>query len=954
VSHRTGAEAGRADCRRGIDFGILGTLDARVDGQPVRIGSAKHRVLLAALLLRAGQPVSAGELAEAIWADDRPDDPRRALQLHVTRLRRLLASRTAEHVIATCTDGYQITVRPDQVDLGRFRQALRRAGQAAERGDPDGEAESLAEALDQWRGKPLADVPSELLHRDVVPQLHEQWLQASEQRFDAELRRGRHTEFVAQMAALAAEHPLRERLWAQLMTALYRSSQRGAALAAYHTARRYLADQLGIDPGDELQALHAAVLAGRPLRPAHGGHAPELAALLPPVPRQLPAVMPSFTGRAAELARLDTLLAGQPSRPGRVGGTPPMLVCVIVGTAGIGKTALALHWARRVADSFPDGQLWVNLRGYDRCQAMTAEQALKRFLRALGVSDAEIPLDLDDQASLYRSLLDGRRVLVVLDNASSAEQVRLLLPGAPGCLVLVTSRNQLAGLVATEGAHLEVLDLLTRREARQLLALRLGAERVHDQEPAAEEIVSLCARLPLALAIAAARAAAHPEFGLPALAAELRGARGSLDAFTGPDPATEMRAVFSWSYQVLSVPARRLFRLLGLHPGPDVTAAVAASLAGAPVAEVRPVLAELCDAHLVTEHSPGRYTVHDLLRAYAVELSQGGDLKAERQQARRRLLDHYLHAAHQAVTTLHPHEDPVAPAPPGPGVTVEDLSNHRQALAWFSAEHHALMALIRDVAAAFPVHAWRLSWTLTEYLYRQGHWHDWVLVLRAALDTVTRPGQRAEQARAHRGLARAYARLGHLDSAEAHSTLALQLSESTSDRTELAQAHRAFGIVLEVQGRHREALAHDLQALDLFRTVGHQHGLARALNSVGWDYALLGDYPRALLHCQHALILLRELGDRQGQAATWDSLGYAHHHLGHHDQAITCQKYALHLFRDLGDRYKEAEILTHLGDTYRAAGETGQARTAWRGALEILTDFGHRDAGQVRARLGAG
>jgi tetratricopeptide (TPR) repeat protein len=560
-------------------------------------------------------------------------------------------------------------------------------------------------------------------------------------------------------------------------------------------------------------------------------------------------------------------------------------------------------------------------------------------------------MDVDEQTGLFRSLMDGRRMLLVLDNASNAEQVRALVPGAPRCFVLVTSRSQLSGLVATEHAYPLVLDLLTHAEARQLLSRRLGTHRLRAEEAAGRAIIDMCARLPLALAIVAARAAARRDFGLAALADELHAAGGRLDAFAGLDAVTEVRSVFSWSYRALSAPAAALFRALGLHPGPDFATAAVASLAGLPIEQARMLLAELSDAHLVTEHLPGRYTFHDLLRAYAAELGLAHDSPTARRQAQHRMYDHYLLTAHGGSSYLTSW-DSIAPSPPQPSAIVEDLHDYRKALAWFSAEHQVLLAVIKQAAdVGFIPYVGQLALTLTEYLYRQGHWHEWTGVLQHSLDIAVEYGDCREQARCHRELARVYARLGCLEAATTHVKLALELCNRLHDRLGSAFTHRIYGVLLEVQGRQADALMHDLHALRLFETIGHRTGLARAMNSVGWSHARLGNYELTLRYCRRALPLLAELGDRQAEAATWDSLGYAHHHRGEHRQAVTCYCRAVELFEDLGDRYKQSECLTHLGDLHILAGQPDAACTAWRSAMDILSALGHLDIGPLRARL---
>jgi tetratricopeptide (TPR) repeat protein len=672
------------------------------------------------------------------------------------------------------------------------------------------------------------------------------------------------------------------------------------------------------------------------------------------VPRQLPPALPGFVGRVAQLAAMDALVS-MPGRP------PVVAISALSGTAGVGKTTLAVCWAHRVAARFPDGQLYVNLRGFDPTgTAMSPAEAIRGFLEALDVPSHGVPTSLAAQVGLYRSLLANRRVLVILDNARDVEQIRPLLPGSPTCLAVVTSRVQLSGLVATEGAEPVPVDLLTPAEARELLARRLGTARVAGEPDAVNEIVERCARLPLALAVVAARAAAHPGFPLTTLAAELGEAfsgrpgvgsdeaQGRLNAFDGGDPATDVRAVFSWSYRSLTAEAARLFRLLGLHPGPDIGVPAAASLAGVSPAQVRGRLTELARAHLVTEHSPGRFTFHDLLRAYAAELAGSVDTEADRRAALGRVLDHYLHSAHAAALLLQPGRDPILPDP----AAAEPFVDDRQALEWFTAEHHVLVAAITHAAdLGFDGHAWRLAWSMVDFFLRRGHWLDHAATQEVALAAARRSGDIAGQANAHRDLARAYARIGREDEATCQFRQALELFERLGDPTGKARTHHALASMLERQGFPREALHQAQQAHDLYRTAGHLSGQASTLNGIGWAYALLGDYEQGLACCEQALNLLQRTGDRHGEANTWDSLGYAHHKLGRHGDAVACYQRALEGYRRIGERWEEAETLSRLGDTHFAAGEEEAAHLAWERAAAILDELGHPHADEVRAKL---
>ncbi|MEJ3745936.1 tetratricopeptide repeat protein [Actinomycetes bacterium KLBMP 9797] len=673
----------------------------------------------------------------------------------------------------------------------------------------------------------------------------------------------------------------------------------------------------------------------------------EPAAAGPPRPRQLPAAVRHFAGRTTELAALTDLVKATEEDGGTV------VISAIQGTAGVGKTALAVHWAHRAAEWFPDGQLYVNLRGFDpSAPPMEPAEALRGFLDALRVPAEQVPATVDAQARLYRSMLADRRMLVVLDNARDAEQVRPLLPGVQRCMVLITSRSQLGSLVAVEGAHPVTVGLLPAAEAWDLLARRLGTSRVAAEPEAVAEIVERCARLPLALAVVAARAATHPDFPLAALAGELRAVHDGLDGFVGADQVSDVRAVFSWSYRGVSPPAARMFRSLGLHPGPDAGVRALAALAGVPVPEARRNAAELAQAHLISEHAPGRFTLHDLLRAYAAELAEQVDGDHERRAARGRLLDYYLHTGRTAARLLDPHRTEISSPPAVPGVTPDRIADVADALAWFRAEHRTLAAAI-DLAAArgFDRHAWQIAWVAGGFLHRCGHWQDHATVQGVALDAAVRAGDRVGEAFARSGLGQAYGQLTRYEDGYASLRSALRLYEELGDCAGSAHAHIGLSWILEHLGRRDEALQQGQLALDLYRRIGHRAGEARALNVVGWRLTQVGEYRRALGHCERAVPLLAELGDRYALAAAWDTLGYAHHHLGDHAQAIACYENAIELCREASDRYDEAIILTHLGDTHLAAGAPASAREAWARGLEILTELGHRDAAQVSAKL---
>jgi DNA-binding SARP family transcriptional activator/tetratricopeptide (TPR) repeat protein len=925
-----------------VRFRILGPVEIESDdGQVHTLGRRQERCLLAILLLDAGRFVTVDRLCDLLWDDNPPGQARRTVHAHVARIRARftdMGGGAADPQLLSRPGGYLLRVERDAVDAHRFRHLLDRATDCT---DLHQREQLLHECLALWRGPALHKAAvSDRQRQRLCAGLEEQRMQAVEASLAVGLDLGRHRELLPELARLNAEHPIREHLVALHMLALYRHGRTSEALDAYHHARTRLADELGLDPGAALQQLHHAILRGEPLPataapPRSGGGI---------TPALLPASLSTFTGRNTHLDRLDRLLADN---------TTAVVISAIAGTAGIGKTALALHWAHRVRDRFPDGQLYVNLRGFDPTGPPTPPgNVVRRFLDALGVPTHRIPIDPDAQIDLYRSLLATKRVLVILDNARDADQARPLLPGAPGCFALVASRNRLTGLVAIDGAHPLVLDVLTPDEAHQLLAARIGADRVAAEPDAIDEIIHRCARLPLALAIAAARATTDPHLCLADLAAELRDAHHRLDALTGGDTATDIRAVFACSYHTLTPHATRLFRLLGLHPGPDVSSAAAASLAGVAHSAVEPLLDELARAHLLAEVASGRYAFHDLLHAYAIELVHTHDTHNEHRIALHRMLDHYLHTANKATHLVHPHRDPIDLAPALPGVTQEDVTDREQANAWLTAEHHVLMAAIRQAAdRGFDTHALRLALSLTGFLDYRGHWSDLEAVHNVATAAAHRLGNRSAQAQAHRGLAVAYTRLGRYDDARTNFRHALDMFNALQDRIGRAHTHRLRGWLLDLQGQYRDALDEARQALDLYRDASHRTGEAAALNLVGWYHAQLGDHSQAVAYCEQALTAHQALGNLRGESADWDSLGYAEHHLGHHHRAIACYGRAIKLRQELGDRYNEATALAHLGDTHCVVGDHGAASAAWQQALSILTELDHPDADRVRTKL---
>lgn len=599
------------------------------------------------------------------------------------------------------------------------------------------------------------------------------------------------------------------------------------------------------------------------------------------VPRQLLASTRHFAGREDETSTLVRMADEATSSGGTV------VISAIDGTAGIGKTALALHVGHMVAAQFPDGALYVNLRGFDPAGIpLPPADALRGFLDALDVPPERIPDGLDAQAALYRSLLAGKRILVVLDNAATVEQVRPLLPGSAESLVLITSRNTLSALVVREGAHPLTLDLLTDDEALDLLRRRVGHARVAAESRDVSEVVVLCARLPLALAIVAARAAMQPDLSFRTLARELRETPNRLGALESGDADTNLRSVFSWSYDRLTTEAARLFRLLGLHPGPDIEPHAIASLSGVPLASVGPLIDELVRAHLLEERSPERHSFHDLLREYAKELVTAVETVSTRQAAVRRVLDHYLHTAHAGAMQLFPLVGEISIDEPAAGVVPQPLTSYSEAWDWFENEHAVLLSVIDlAITVGSDTYAWQVPWTLQDYFRRRGHWHDWAATQSLALSAAQRQRNEFGAAHAHHGLGRAFTWLGRQAAATEHFDEALRLFEALGNKAGQADAHLDLAQMFSSVNQPRDALPHAERGLELAIETGALRLQAKALNNAGWYHAQLGDGGEALSRCLQALELFRQIDDLRGQSNTLDSVGYAYFLLGDDDSA---------------------------------------------------------------------
>lgn len=946
-----------------LRFSVLGPVRAWQGDTKLNLGAPQQRAVLTMLLLAAGRQVTLDALINGLWEDDPPPTATGTVRTYVSRLRRGLEAGGGAEAgpIESAGTGYIIPANYGTLDLDVFQQMVADA-RTLKAGDPAERVQAAAllrDALRLAQGEPLADIPGPYASSQRV-RITELLMGAAEERLALDIELGGHVAAAAELSTLLADHPMRERLSELLMLALYRSGRQIDALAVFEKARRMLAEGFGVDPGPALQEMQQRILRmdesltnpPHPRSPQSGDAAPEgsftmVPAPAPTTPAQLPADLPVFAGRSRELARLNELLDDNASPSAAV------TITTIDGMAGMGKTALAVHWAHQVADRFPDGQLYVNLRGFDPSgSAMTAGEALRGFLEALGMAPQRIPDDLDAQASRYRSMLHGRRILVLLDNAHDAAQVRPLLPGAPGCLVIVTSRNRLFGLITTHGARSVTLKPLPMEEAQQTLAARLGTARLAAEPHALEEILDRCAGLPLALAVVAARVTAYEDLPLCDIASELRDAATRLDALSTSDTAADVRAVLSWSYRLLSEPAQRLFRLLSVHCGPDVSRNTVASLAGLPRAEVQSLLAELTSARLLTEHRPGRLALHDLTWVYATELSGAHDSLEDRHAALGRLLDYYLHTSHAAHLLLRPNFAAPKPSVARPEVIPEQLSNYQQAMGWFDAERQVLQAAVGHAAQhGFRGQAWQLALTLQRFYQRQGYWYDWAATMRSALRAALDADDLAGQAHIRRSLADACHLLGQDTEAVAELERARALSGCMSSTVEQAYLHSIFGAIFAHQGSHKEAVAHYRQAYDCYQAADHRTGQAEALKGIGGCYGQQGRYGKATSLVFDAMTIYRELGDPNGEGDCWVRLGEFHHLLGEHEQALACYGRAVVVWRGLGNRAGEALTLVSLGDSALAAQDCGQAREAWEKALTMLTELGLPAADSVRRKL---
>lgn len=980
-----------------LRVGVLGPVQLAAANLPAdTVRQPLLRVLLATLALAANRVVPASVLIDALWEEEPSRQREQNLHVQVYQLRRRLAAAepgSSQARLVRREPGYQLMLATDELDLAEFKSLAASGRAAAAAGDQRRAATLLRSALNEWRGPALADV-AELSDRLAAEAsfLSQQRLAVLEDRIEADLMFSRQSgpgaagsarptlaELAAELTQLVAENPLRERLTGQLMLTLYRSGQQARALHAFEAARLVLAEQLGLDPGPELRHLQELILRGDAgllqgasdaPQPGSSSTAEDTAApdrtpasraahetgQVRLIPRQLPAPLPSFAGRQDEVKELDQMLEAA----AEAGGT--LVITSIGGTGGIGKTSLALHWAHRIADRFPDGQLHVSLRGFEPGGSpVEPAAALHGFLIALGVPAGQIPPDVEGMATLYRSTLAGRRVLVMLDNARDPAQVRPLLPASAGCLVIVTSRAAMTGLTVAEGAIPVPLNVLQRADAHALLAARLGAERTGAEPEAVADLVRMCAGLPLALAIVAARAATRPSVPLAMIAAELEREQ-LLDALDTGDPLTSVRSIISGSVAQLPAPSARLFRLLGLHPGPEITAAACASLAAENGTVITALLGQLTSASLLTEQLPGRYAMHDLLRAFAREQASEAEDEGSRQAAVSRALDHYLHTGHAAALLLRQSDWAIALGRPEPGVAAEQLGATAEAMAWFDAEHEVLLAAISlAIATGRDSHAWQLPWTLSSYQFMRGLHAEWFATSLTALAAAERLGDDAALGWTHlraghaslesSRMATAKPGLGSVTGATDHYRAAIGYFERAAAPAAEADARLALFVALQIQHRSAEAQPHADRAAMLFQQAGSRRGLAITLSVISHYRTRDGDARQALADGLQAFAISREIGDQFITAHALVNIGYAYRTLGDGRAAVDAYREALDIYHPMGHLTAQADVLGQLGDTLEAMGDLDAARRAWRQALAVHGDAYPDDSAYLRRRL---
>ncbi|GGW08057.1 SARP family transcriptional regulator [Streptomyces narbonensis] len=913
-------------------FTVLGPVEAVAPGSAAPGLAPRHRAVLAYLLLHAGVAVGTDRLIGAMWGPLPPDSARAQIQTTIAAIRRMLRASDADRMLATRPAGYVITPEPGQLDLDEFTSLI--AAAPADSDDPAGTADRIRAALALWRGEPLAGITAPYVE-GARARLNGQLLTAVERLAEVELARGRHDDLIEELSAHAAAHPLRERLCCQLMLALHRAGRQTDALDVARTFRATLAEEQGLDPGHAFGKLEQDILRDAPdLRP------PVTAPAKPQGISFLPYDLPDFTGREDELDGLVRLWSGSN------GGV--VTISAIDGMAGVGKTTLAVHAGHRLAEHFPDGQLFVDLQAHTAGQApLDAGAALEVLLGQLGVPTQQIPASVAGRAALWRSELSGRRVLAVLDNALGADQVRQLLPGASRALVLITSRRRLTDL---DGAHALSLDVLPAADAMELFTAVVG-DRAAAEPLAVLDVLQLCGFLPLAVRIAAARLHHRPRWTVAHLADRLRDQRRRLSELATSERG--VAAAFTLSYQQLTPDQQRMFRLLGLQPGRDIGPEAASALTGLPLDEAETLLEDLLDAHVLTQHQLGRYTFHDLLREHALATAATQETPDARREALGRLFHHYLHTASTAVDHLYPEGRNRRPRIPAPDTPAPPPQDEAEAIAWLDGERANLMATGQYAAR----HDWRphtghLAATLHRYLLGHAHQADAMALHALALEAARRSGDTAAEARTLLDLGEVHFWWhGAYEQAAEHYRQALDLARGIDDRGAEARARQNLGTLTTRKREYDEAHEHCAQALALFRELGDRGGEARCLTDLGIVHERRERYEDAHEYHRQALHVYRETGSRIGETIVLNNIGLLYQRQGRYEEARRQHRDALELCRRFDFPGDEAESLNALAEAARSMGDLGRAATEHEAALALAREFAYRPE-QARSHRG--
>ncbi|WP_328609079.1 tetratricopeptide repeat protein [Amycolatopsis sp. NBC_00345] len=936
-----------------MEFGLLGSLQVRGTLGGISPRPSRQSVLLVTLLSRANSPVSIGELVEAAWGEHPPAAENAAVHTTISRLRQMLSvsvDPAGYDRIVTDTMGYSIRVLDGELDASVFR-GLVAEGRAALDGGRGAEAVvTLERALDLWRGSTAASGMSGWFVESLRGPLDDLRLSATEDLARARLMIGQADAVAEELRGLVTRHPFRERLWEHLMLALYRTGRQSDALDTFREARRTLIDQLGIEPGPELCGLYRRILDNDPALLDVATTDPGAVVVTRAEPRQLPADVVNFVGREQELQRLDALTAG---RDAADGGGP--MVFVVDGGAGIGKTALAVRWAHRARGRFDGGDLYVNLHGFDATGSPTDPfEALDQLLRALHITPSEIPRGLEERAALYRTVLSDRRLIVVLDNAADAEQVRPLLPGSSSCAVIVTSRKRLSGLVAREGAVRLTVGSLGSDDAAALIRRISGPGRSDVSGEALDTLIGLCCRIPLALRVAAERLTLRQHGTLADLVDEIGSRQSALSTLTLPEDATSsVRTVFSWSYSMLGPASRRMFRLLGLFPGEHTSVPAAAALAGVSVADALDLLESLVSMHLLEEVADRRYRLHDLLRDYARERAE---LEAEDtgpDRALTRLAGWYLCTARNATVVILPPSRPrrAVPVQQEPGIEPVTFGSYRQALDWFEAERVTLIA-VADYCVRHEVHdlASQLPAALWGFFQVRGYTGDWITTHERALASARAMGL-AVEAPALCNLGTAYLEAYQFDRAVEYHQRALVLGNELGDAWVVGVSTANLGEGYRRAGRYELARTHFEQAVSLGEANGNNWLYAFSLGSLATVLSALGEHDEATGMYDRALVIHREHGDHYQEARCLQGLGDAYRSSAKHRDAKDSYLRALALCREMGNGLDTARITYSLGEIELELGQHAEAEAHFKAADEIAGQLEDSHRALLRAQF---